>query len=85
MPSSIGGATIPNSSATQPPLPPSSGMSGSDQQQGAAAGGVPGASGPTGQIGNPPTPRPAQSSIRDMVSLPLTFDTAFCFQLHCTP
>lgn len=66
MPSSIGGATVPGSSAAQPPLPPSSGVSGSDQQQGAAAGGAPGASGPTGQIGNPPTPRPAQSSIRDM-------------------
>ena len=76
MPSSI---AVPGSSAAQPPLPPTSGVSGSDQQQGTAAGGAPGASGPTGQIGNPPTPRPAQSSIRDMVSLTLTFDTPFAF------
>ena len=69
IPSSVSGATIPGSSAAQPPVPPSSGVAGSDQQHSTPGGGAPGASGQTGQVGNPPTPRPAQSSIRDLVSL----------------
>ena len=77
MPSSIDGATIPNSSATQPPLPPMRGVAGSHQHQGAATGGPPGASGATGQIGNFPVPGPTQSSVSEVVSLTLTFDATF--------